>query len=445
MATEVRDSKFLSGLLQTGPDGKESWPEFVQELKSKAEDDLATLPFPTTRHEEWKYCNLRPLSREQFTYAGSLPAATVEAVDSYVLDESRSQVLTFINGIYKPEYSHTGGLPDNVAIGSLKEHLESHGDLIRKHLGQYAQYDDDLFTPLNTRTFEDGAWIHVPADTKLDNPVHVLNIHTDSEQQYYTTPRCLIVAGTHSHFTVVEEHIGMAGNTYFTCPVTEIALDEGANVTHVKLQRDSRQAYHIGRIASGASKNSEYHSYSIHIGSKLNRNDVRAVLQDEQTHATLDGLVLVKGDQLSDTHSTMEHKYAHCTSHQLHKCVVDDKASSVFNGKIFVDPGAQKTDAFQENRNLQLSKNAEVNTKPQLEIYADDVSCSHGATVGHLDADQKFYLKSRGLNEVITRQILTYGFALDIIESIPIPSLQQRLSREVENYVEAELLQKDIA
>ncbi len=407
----------------------------VAELQREAAREITGKELPTTRHEEWKYCSLKSLSKENFVPAQNIASPKVPAdAAGYIYPEAEHHHLAFINGVYSEKLSKTDRLPEGVIVANLADVLAEGNEVALKHLGKYAKWEDDPFAPFNTAIFRDGAFIYVPKAVKVADPIQLLFINTDEREQYVMTPRCLIVGDRSSEMTVVEDHIGLGSNVYLNCPVSEIALAENSHMTHVKLQRDSKKAYHISRLAADISRDSDYKSYAVQLGAHLSRSDVKAVLTDENTHATLDGLVMVNGDQLSDTHSVMDHTMPNCTSHQLHKCIIDGHGTSVFNGKIFVRQDAQKTDAFQENRNLQLSNTGMAYAKPQLEIFADDVSCSHGATIGQLDKDEVFYLQTRGLRENQTREILTYGFALDVIESIPVPSIRERLSKEVEAY-----------
>ncbi len=430
--TEVtKEQTFLSGILSgyqpVSADG------LLAELRSEARKELEAQELPTPKHEEWKYVNLRPLKKHNFVPASAPDLSSVD-LSALAFEEAKDARLVFVNGKFISDLSSVADLPEGVIVGNLPDYLESHGEIIAANLNKHAVWEDDVFIPFNTAAFEDAAFIYVPKDTKVENPVHVLFVNTDTQEEFATAPRVLLIGERFAEMTLIEDHIGLGNNTYLAASVAETALDENAHFTHIKLQRESKKAYHISRIAASIQRNSEYHSYSVHLGSKISRSDIMAVLKDENTHVTLDGIVMVNGDQISDTHSIMDHTMPNCTSHQLHKCIVDEEGSSVFNGKIFVRKDAQKTDAFQENRNLQLSEKGSVNTKPQLEIFADDVSCSHGATVGQLDEEQMFYLKSRGVSEAKAKEILTYGFALDVIESIPVSSIQERLSKEVEKF-----------
>jgi len=245
------------------------------------------------------------------------------------------------------------------------------------------------------------------------------------------------VAEEESDVTIIEEHIGLSENTYMTIPVCEVKAKQKAHIHHVRIQRDNRSALHVSRPIAYVEKNAEYHSYTITLGAKLSRNEPRVVQEDEEVDFTLDGLVLIDGDQIADTHSVMDHRFSHANSHQLHKVVVNGKAHSIFNGKIFVRRDAQKIDSFQENRNLLLSEDGLVNTKPQLEIFADDVLCSHGATIGQLDPEEVFYLQSRGMTEEKAKEVLTYAFALETIENMKVESVHKLLIDEVYRYTKA--------
>ena len=407
----------------------------IAHKQKQARDALAGTQLPTTRDEEWKYCSLKSLSALSFTPAAGVVSPQIpDKVADYIYPEAEYHHLTFINGVFSPEHSQTDRLPEGVIVDNLAHAIEQGHPAAVEHFGTLANWDNDPFIALNTAIFRDGAFIYVPESVKIDDPIQLLFLNTDESEPYVLAPRCLVVGEQFSELTVVEDHIATGENTYLNIPVSEIKLGKNSHMTHVKLQRDSRSAFHISRLAADISRDSDYKSYAVQLGSRISRSDVRALLTDENTHATLDGLVMVNGDQLSDTHSVMDHIMPNCTSHQLHKCVIDGEGTSVFNGKIFVRQDAQKTDAFQENRNLQLSDMGTAYAKPQLEIFADDVSCSHGATIGQLDEDEVFYLKSRGLNEALTREILTYGFALDVIESIPVPSIQKRLSKQVQTF-----------
>jgi len=431
------EQTFLKDLLdfQGSLNGKS---EFLDEVRLKGAEEVRNTPFPTKKLEDWKFISLRDLYRDSYTLASDLDVEVPDFSNHY-LPESESSRLVFVNGSFSERRSSTNGLPDEVVIGNIA-HLASEGnEQLKEHLNKHADFDDDVFTSFNSAFLEDGAFIYVPEGVNVDVPVHLLFIQTDADNNYFTTSRTVVVAEEDSEITLVEDHIGLGDNKYFNLPVVEVNLEDRAYVKHTKIQRDSFEAIHIARTAASVAKHANYESYTITRGAKLSRNEPRIFQMDEEVEFTVDGLVLIDGDQVSDTHSVMDHRFSHAESHQLHKCVINGKAHSVFNGKIYVQRNAQKIDSFQENRNLLLSRKGLVNTKPQLEIFADDVVCTHGATVGQLDEDELFYLKSRGLDEQQARELLIYAFALETIENITVDSVQKLLVDEVHKYTERQL------
>ena len=424
------DSSFLHKLAKSAPQ-TDRWSGIRGEnLKA-----LNQTPFPHSRIEEWRFTDLKPFSRTDFfplDEAGTLPAADIE---KYYVPESDRSRLVFVNGRFNEKYSSIGGLGRGVTVGNLAE-FERH-DAVETYLDKLVNYEDDIFVRYNSLMMEDGTFIYLEEGAKAEAPIQILNIYTDSAKAYTATPRMLVVAEKDSDVTIIEDHIGLAENSYLTIPVCEVKAKEGAHIHHVRIQRDSIEALHVSRPIAYVEKNSEYHSYTITLGAKLSRNEPRVVQEDEEVDFTLDGLVLIDGEQIADTHSVMDHRFSHGNSHQLHKVVVNGKAHSIFNGKIFVRKDAQKIDSFQENRNLLLSDDGLVNTKPQLEIFADDVLCSHGATIGQLDPEEVFYLQSRGMTEEKSKEVLTYAFALETIENMKVESVHQLLVDEVYRYTKA--------
>ena len=412
--------------------------QLLDKLRLQGAEEVRAQSFPSKKEEDWKFISLRDLYRDNYTLARNLEVETPD-VSEYFIPESEGARLVFINGIFSAEQSSTDELPDEVIIGNLAELASKNEELVGKHLNQYGDFEDDVFTSFNSAFVQDGAFIYVPEGLKVDTPVQILNAHTDASETYFITSRCVIAADKDSEITIVEDHIGLGDNKYFNLPVVELNLEREAYVKHTKIQRDSKKAIHIARVGAHVKQHANYESYTITLGAKLSRNEPRITQLEEEVEFTVDGLVLIDGDQVSDTHSVMDHRFSHCESHQLHKCVINGNAHSVFNGKIFVRKDAQKIDSFQENRNLLLSRKGLVNTKPQLEIFADDVVCTHGATVGQLEEDEVFYLKSRGLNEQQARELLTYAFALETIENITVESVQQLLVDEVHKFTDYEL------
>lgn len=431
------ENTFLTDLLdyQGSLNGKS---QFLDEVRLKGAEEVRNRRFPRPKDEDWRFISLRDLYSDSYELASNLDV-DVPDFSGHYLPESKKSRLVFINGSYSKEHSVVEGLPDDVVIGNIAQLAADNNPLVKKHLNQYLDFEDDIFTAFNTAFLEDGALVYVPKGTKVEAPVHLLFIQTEAEQNYFTTSRSIIVADESSEVTIIEDHIGLGDNKYFNLPVVEVNLEKEAYVKHTKIQRDSREAIHIARTGAFVAKHSNYESYTITRGAKLSRNEPRISQRDEEVEFTVDGLVLIDGEQVSDTHSVMDHRFSHADSHQLHKCVINGRAHSVFNGKIFVRRNAQRIDSFQENRNLLLSRKGLVNTKPQLEIFADDVVCTHGATVGQLEEDEVFYLKSRGLNEPQARELLTYAFALETIENITVDSVQDLLVEEVHKFTERQL------
>ena len=400
-------------------------------INQKGAGNIAEFPFPTKKDEDWRFTDLKSISRNHFVAVEDAGAVSVGDISNYYLPEATNSRLVFVNGVFDAELSSLTDIPEDVTVGTLAEHGDD--EAVKSHLGKYVNYDDDqdVFAALNDANFSDGVFIHVPKETKVEVPIHILNVFTDSEKPFYATPRVLFVGEPYSKSTVVEEHVGLAENEYLNIPVAEFKMMEGANIHHARIQRDSKKANHISRPMAHLDKFAEYHSYTICLGAKLFRNDPRVVQNDEEVNFTIDGLVLIDGEQIADTHSAIDHRHWHAQSHQLHKVVVNDKAHSIFNGKIFVREDSQKIDSFQENRNLLLSFDGTVHTKPQLEIFSDDVLCSHGATIGHLNEDEVFYLHSRGLTKKKARELLVYAFTLESIENMEVESVHKLLLDEV--------------
>ncbi len=406
----------------------------IRAINERGKDQLESTPFPTRKDEDWRFLDLRSITKNSFVKVSEANVQEVGDVSEHYLPEALNSRLVFVNGEFNAELSSVEDLPNNVIVGNLSEYADN--DAVKEHLGTITNYEEDVFAPLNDASFSDGAFIYIPEETVVKAPIHILNVFTDADKAFYATPRLLYIGEMFSKSTIIEEHIGLADNTYLNVPVTEFRMFTGSNVHHARIQRDSKKANHVSRPIAMLDRNAEYHSYTICLGAKMFRNDPRVIQNSEEVDFTVDGLVLIDGEQIADTHSIMDHRFAHGRSHQLHKVVVNDSAHSIFNGKIFVAKDAQKIDSFQENRNLLLSEDGKVNTKPQLEIFADDVLCSHGATIGQLQDEEVFYLQSRGLTEQKSRELLVYAFALESVESMEVESVEKMLLDEVIRYTD---------
>ncbi|HEX8874156.1 MAG TPA: Fe-S cluster assembly protein SufD [Nitrosospira sp.] len=426
----VTGNSYLESLLQGQPQLPPSPLAWFNELRASAVDRAGTLQVPTTRDEEWRFTDISPLARLSFQPVRTAPPLRKEDIERFYLKEA-AMTLVFVDGTYMPGLSTRSGDIGGAdpAVTNLSAALATHAKVIEPHLGRHTGFQDNLFAALNTAFLHDGALIVVPRNMAIEGPVHVLFIATRAESTSH--PRCLLIAGSGSAVTMVEDYVTLQEGAYITNAVTEIAIGDNAQVNHTRLQRDSGQAFHMANCAVSLARASRYRSVSVAFGARISRYDLNVRLDAEGAECSVDGLALINGRQLADTHTCIDHATRDGTSRQLHKCIIDGSAHGVFNGKIMVRPGAQRTDSSQSSRNLLLSGRAHIDTKPQLEIFADDVKCAHGATVGQLDNEELFYLKSRGLSEVAARNLLTYAFGAEIIDRIPIASLRHQLERTV--------------
>ena len=393
----------------------------LQVLRSAAASRVQAQSIPTTRDEEWRFTDLSELLKLEL--AQSQTGGAID-ITPYQLPEAPYR-LTFVNGRYASELSQTENLPDGLSVGNLTSLPD-----IQPYLAQ--QGAEELFTSLNTAGLSDAAVVYIHKNAAVGSFVHLLFISTANQ---FTQPRALVVAESHSSVTLIEEHLSLDDRPYFSNSVTEIYLAENAQVNHSRIQREAQQAFHIGKTAVSQARSSRYTGNAISLGAKLSRHHLEIYQTGEQTETTLNGLTVLHGEQLGDTHSTIALTQPHGTTRQLHKCVIDDRAHGVFNGKVYVPKAAQLTDAGQLNRNLLLSPKARIDTKPQLEIVADNVKCTHGATVGQLETDEIFYLQSRGIDAQSARKLLVNAFAYEVIRQIPIDSLQKTLSSQITDQI----------
>lgn len=430
MSTSVTTEPSILHRLADSSDHRQN--KVFKDIRTKNRSLLENVRFPTSKDEDWRFLDLRPLTRTAFLPISEASVSDIEDPESAFIPESETSRLVYVNGVFRKDLSTVSGLPDGVVVGDLADHADH--PAVVEYLDELAVYEDDPFVPFNGLFLNDGGFIYLPKGAILESPIQILNLYSGSEKPFFATPRLLVVAEEKSQATIVEDHIGTSDNPYLTVPVSEFKVKSDAHIHHVRIQRDSLEAVHVSRPVTYIERDAEYHSYTITLGGRLTRNEPKVIQEDEEVDFTLDGLVLIDGNQIADTHSTMDHRFSHARSHQLHKVVVKGSAHSIFNGKIFVRRDAQKIDSFQENRNLLLSIDGLVNTKPQLEIFADDVLCSHGATIGQLDPEHVFYLQSRGMTEQKAKEVLTYAFALETIENVKVKSVHELLVDEVKRY-----------
>ena len=422
-------------------------PRWLQDLRDRAASRFAALGFPTVRDEEWRFTNIAPIAAAEFRPTGADAVdATDEDLAGYLYRDAAHR-LVVVNGRYVPGLSRVHGLPPGVRVGSLAAAVTAQADVVQRYLGQLADFATKAFTALNTALAADGAYVYIPDGVVLDQPLHLLFVTTASASSgpIMTSARTLVVAGDRSQSRIVETYVGSRGSAYFTNAVTEMFVGESAVVDHYKVQQESVDAFHVASMHVHAARSANVSSHSFSLGGRLVRNDASALLDGEGAECTLNGLYLADGERLVDNHTTIDHAMPHCPSHEIYKGIIGGKARAVFNGKIIVRPDAQKTDAKQTNRALLLSDNASINTKPQLEIFADDVKCTHGAAIGQLDEDAIFYLRARGLTYFEARDMLIHAFAGDILDRVKVEPLRLALERELYAQLAKDLAEIDAA
>jgi Fe-S cluster assembly protein SufD len=404
-------------------------PPWLNELRAQGRARFAELGFPTTRDEEWKYTDVTPIANLSLAAQPGLNGSGIN-LESFLFGDVHR--LVFIDGRFSAEQSEIGELPAGVVVGSLAASIANNHQAVQAHLGRYATYtNDDAFTALNTAFLHDGAFIFVPNGVALERPVEVLWIASGHAETPAQHPRNLFVVGDNAQFTLVQVFAAQGQNVHFTNAVTEVVVGANSHVDQYTVQMENDHALHVGTLQVHAQRDSSFRSHTLTLGGRLIRNNANAVMQGENIDCTLNGIVLGQGEQHVDNHTVMDHAMPHCTSHELFVHILDDRSTGVFNGKIFVRIDAQKTDAVQSNRTLLLSPDATINTKPQLEILADDVKCTHGATIGQLDETALFYLRARGISAAEARNLLTYAFAAEALEGVRIEALRERLEQEL--------------
>ncbi len=430
MTTAIEGSLLPAVAAQARPSGWEP-------LRVRAEAALAGQDWPTTRQEAWKYTDLSVL--KAMAFAPAFPAGV--DIGPLILPEARGSRLVFVNGHCVAPRSNTSNLPPGLRLlnlASASELAHELGDLAGP--GPQAQADADPFAALNTARFRDGALVIVPKGMQVEPPLHLLFVSSqEGGQATCSLPRVFVVLERGASATLVEEYQGQG--RYLTCAVGEVLVREGARLDHTRIQRESLQAHHFSSLAARLERDARYDCRTIAFGACLSRSTPRVTMADEGASLVLDGLALLGEAQAADTHSFIDHRLPRCTSRQTHKIIADGDALAVFNGIIYVRRDAQGTDAQQQCRGLLLSAQARVDAKPQLEIYADDVKCAHGAAIGQLDPEALFYLQSRGLRPALARNLLTYAFASDLLANIPRPSLKRQLRATVLARTNAENLE----
>lgn len=414
-------------------------PAWVFPLRKAGMARFAETGFPTVQDEDWRFTNVAPIARLPFKPVFELlpEGVTPDTVRQSIFGSLPATRLVFLNGHFAPNLSSLKPPGDGVTVMSLASALNEKSALLEKYLSRQAFDGPDSFASLNTAFFQDGALVHVAAGQIVEQPVHLLFVSTAREAGATTHPRNLLIMEKGSRATVLETYISLADAAYFTNAVSELVLEEGAMLEHCKFQDESLSAFHIAAIHARLGRNCRLVAHSFATGAKLSRNNIRTSLAGEGVECVLNGLYLTRDEQLADHHMVVEHAQPHCNSHEYYNGILDGHSKGVFHGRILVRQPAQKTDAKQTNKNLLLSEDATVDTKPQLEIYADDVKCTHGATIGQLNEESIFYLRARGIGADRARQMLIHAFAGEIIDRIKHNPAREELDRLIWDRLEA--------
>ena len=426
-AYEAQVAAYVATFEEAAPRNEPSW---MDAQRRAAIESLGQLGFPTSKNEDWHYTSVAPLLERTYTpILASKRVLTAEDIAPYTF-EGEWQTLVFLNGQFVGPLSEIEA-SSKLFVGpmSAAQSDAARARVIESHFGALAETGNHAFSALNSAFAGDGALVHVAANTVAPRHVHLLFVSDDSADGALISPRNLIVMEHHSEATVMESYVSIGRAQYFTNAVTEVNVADGVRLRHYKIQRESECAYHVGSWYANQGSSCAYEAFSFAIGADLSRTNIATLLDGEGSHVSLDGLYLVNGSQTVDHQTTVIHAKESCTSHELYKGVLDGNSHAVFNGKVYVHPEAQKTDGKQSNNNLLLSEGAHVDTKPQLEIYADDVKCTHGATIGPVDSTALFYLKSRGIGPEIALRLLTYAFAAEVLEELTIPEVRDELER----------------
>jgi Fe-S cluster assembly protein SufD len=421
--------------------GQDAGPAWLDALRKQAIARFESLGFPTTKNEDWHFTSVAPIAEQTFhapmlssregTSEGSTAGVVARAdLERFNFGQPQWHTFVFVNGEFSEDLSSYADLRREVSVTPLASALRDGGGRPERHLGKIARFDSHAFTALNTAFIRDGAFIEIHANAVLDQPIHLVFV-SEGAGAALAQPRNLIVAAPNSRATIIESYVSVRDTCYFTNAVTEIALGDGAHLDHYKIQRESEKSFHVGTVQARQGRDSQLHSFSFAVGGSLARTNIYTSLDGAGATCTLNGLYLADGTQHIDNQTSIEHIAPNCPSHEVYKGVLDGRSHGVFNGKVYVHPEAQKTDGKQSNNNLLLSPTARVDTKPQLEIFADDVKCTHGATVGRLDEMALFYLNSRGIGPEMARMLLTYAFAADVLEMIELEPLRKGLEEMV--------------
>jgi Fe-S cluster assembly protein SufD len=406
--------------------------DWLEPVRRRAMDRFAATGFPTAREEEWRFTPVTPITQTPWRQASGTARVKRQDLESFIFGHPEWITLVFVDGVYREELGSGGLRSGGIQVHSLADAISGNGVPLQAHLTRYAPIESSGFTALNTALIREGAVIHVGPNTEATRPVHLVFVATKEAHGCLIQPRNLIMIERGARAAMVESYVSLAsGSSYWTNTVTEVVLGANAWLEHTRIQRESERAYHIGATHVHQLRDSHYRSFSMAMGGALARHNLHARLNDSNVETLLYGLYITRGDQLVDNHTTIYHDQPNCRSWEVYKGILDGRSRAVFNGKVLVKPEAQQTDAKQTNRNLLLSDKAKVDTKPQLEIFADDVKCTHGATVGRLDDLALFYARSRGVPAQDAQRLLTYAFAAEVIAEVTLQPVREELEHLV--------------
>lgn len=405
---------------------------FLHDIRKDALTKLKDLHFPTIKDEEWKYTNIAPLMKENFQLPEKVEATKID--EEFIYKNSFTDFdydrIVFINGKFSPQFSIIGELPKGVVIGSLAKAITDNTEIVKKYIGKYSKVEN-AFTAMNHTYSTDGLFVYLPEGKMLERPIQVFFVNGNEKEKMLSIPRNLIIAESGSSGKIITNYVGFNTNPYFTNTLSEIHVDANANLDYIKIQNEKKNAFHIDKTDIFQEKGSIFNHYSFAFGAALSRTDISSVLDNENIECHFYGIYLGKDKQHLDHHTFVDHAKPNCMSNEVYKGILDDESRGVFNGQILVRPDAQKTNAYQSNKTVLLSDKATIDTKPQLEIFANDVKCSHGATIGKLDEEAYFYIRSRGVEDKIAQSMLIHAFAADVIEAVNIEELRDQLNHKL--------------
>jgi Fe-S cluster assembly protein SufD len=406
-------------------------PQWWHDARRRAFDDFRRRGLPTRRDEEWKYTNVRQLSEDRYRLPA--PCADPSSLEAYAPYRDPADLeLVFVDGVFDPKSSRLDDRPNGVWVGTIEQALPAHSDAIQQLVSEWEGVD--AFTSLNGAFFETGAFVDIEPNTVVPVTIHVLHVITDAGKESITSPRSLVRVGQSSEVRLLESYVSHSSEGCFVNQITDIHVAQNAHLQHCMVQALGPQATQIGTTRIRQAADSRVSTFACELGAKMARHNLNVVLDGEGSHTNLDGLYGTADGRHVDNHTSIDHRRPNCTSDQLYKGILNGKSRAVFNGKIFVRDIAQQTNAYQLNRNLMLSPNSKVDTKPQLEIFADDVKCTHGAAVGQLNEEEIFYFQSRGISRDDAVNILSYGFARDVFERVGDDGIRARLERHLAEY-----------